>query len=135
MVVTDFMFGSTHLRYCTASILAAMTMGKKDVLVVYADAKQHWELALPHRAKVRHLSGKRLRTHYSRQSRSTIINGRVTAGISAHEVAVKGRTLLLLVVDTVTAHSGWQPLLAASKGNYAEVYGYGTNDTLIAFGP
>lgn len=136
IIVTDFTFGHTKLFYCTLSIFVAKTVGTRDLLVMYADPGQEAEVAVQGHFSVRHLSGESQVLHRYEKHVTYLNLKQQGRGISAYEMNEQGHELLVLLMDTVTAYSGWQPTIDGSQDiQYSAFWNYGTHASVLAFGP
>ncbi|KAL8286247.1 hypothetical protein RQP46_004735 [Phenoliferia psychrophenolica] len=127
VVSADLAIGkSTYLRYTTASILYAGTIGSRDVVFLYD--------RLGDTSTTSFVTPKNSSSSIgpaSFTSSFTLDISTSTPGLSAHTVS---ESLLVLYADADTAGTFWNPLIP-SKSTFENFYSFGTNETVLVGGP
>ncbi|KAJ7689730.1 glycoside hydrolase family 35 protein [Mycena rosella] len=135
VIATDFVFGSSTLRYSTASLLTWLDLSGSDMLVVYGYAGQSYEMAFE-------LSGPvTLSAIGPTQIQGTATDPTFTLNFSlspgrtlVHLTAADGKELAVLIADYDAATTLWQPTIAGD-GNYANYIGVSASTPLLISGP
>lgn len=135
VVVDDFAFGTTTLSYCTAAIFAATSIGGRDVLVLHGDLGQRFQLGLlASLSTVKVVSGS-VSPSYKHDGGVTSVDFTIPSrGLSVVQITTGGKSLLVLIADTVTAYTAWQPTITSSY-HFGNHFGVGTNETVVVLGP
>jgi hypothetical protein len=107
-VVSNYCWGASCLSYSSAAIMTSDTIGDSDVVVVYGDPDQAMEIGLPDdKCVVKKLSG-------GIDLISKVVNGRTvitylsSTGHTVVQVDGGARRVLIHIVDTITAYTGWK---------------------------
>jgi hypothetical protein len=120
-VVSNYCWGASCLSYSSAAIMTSGTIGDSDVVVVYGDIDQSMQIGLPdNKCVVKKLSG-----HIDLVSKvvsgRTVISYLSSAGHTVVQVDGGARRVIIHIVDTITAYTGW-------KGSQGK-------DSSLIFGP
>ncbi|KAL8286237.1 hypothetical protein RQP46_004725 [Phenoliferia psychrophenolica] len=130
VVSADLAIGkSTYLKYTTASILYAGTIGSRDVVFLHDRLGDHSTTSFVTSCNSASSSGPAEFTSSSNGSTLDITTS--TSGLSALAVS---KSLLVLYADADTAGTFWNPLIP-SKSKFENFYSFGTNDTVLVGGP
>jgi len=120
-VVSNYCWGASCLSYSSAAIMTSDTIGDSDVIVVYGDPDESMEIGLPDdKCVVKKLSGD-IDLVSKVVSGRTVIKYVSSAGHTVVQVDGGARRVIIHIVDTITAYTGWK----VSEGA----------DTSLIFGP
>jgi hypothetical protein len=96
-VVSNYCWGASCLSYSSAAIMTSDTIGDSDVVVVYGDPDQAMEIGLPDdKCVVKKLSG-------GIDLISKVVNGHTVVQVDGG-----ARRVVIHIVDTITAYTGWK---------------------------
>lgn len=137
--MTDYSFGSGQtLLYNTAPVMLGATIGSQDVLVLYGEVGQTFEIALlGTHGQMKTLSGAaNVKVLTSTQSDKIILNWNSTsAGLSAFEVTFAKGSVLVLFADMLTSYQLWNPTIADLSKAFSAYAGYGSTESVLVGGP
>lgn len=107
-MVSNYCWGDSCLSYSSAAIMTSTTIGQTDVVVVYGDPDHAMEIGLPDdKCVVEKLSGDIDLTSKVANGR-TVIKYLSSAGHTVVQVNGGARRVIIHMVDTITAYSGWK---------------------------
>lgn len=137
--MTDFPFGSGQtLLYSTAPVMLGTTIGSQDVLVLYGEIGQTFEIALlGTHGQMKCLSGTaNVNVTASTESDKIILNwSSISAGISSFNVTFAEGSVLVLFADMLTSYQLWNPTITDSNKPFSAYAGYGSTEPVLVGGP
>ncbi|KAI6156505.1 glycoside hydrolase family 35 protein [Pisolithus thermaeus] len=133
VIVANYSFGLSKLRYATAQVLYAGRIGSRDVLYLYGDPLQEHEVALA-------LNGTpRIRAQSSSfqwHTMSGITTVSLLAGVEGLVTLWDSDQQLILYSDTATAGTFWSPEIPPNdRSDFASYWQFGTNTSILVGGP
>lgn len=115
IIPTDLIFGHTHLRYSTAAVLLSTALDEKhDLLVLYGEASQTFEVVLAGLGSVEAsipTNGANV-TAFANHGDHVLTFGNLAPGT---QIEITIGSLTVVILDTATAYTAWQPTLAPAK--------------------
>ncbi|KAF7307336.1 Beta-galactosidase [Mycena indigotica] len=136
VIATDLVFGSSKLKYSTASILTSLELDGSDLLVVYGNAGLSYEISLNLAGPVRLSTAGPTKVTTLSGTSSFTINFMPAAGLTLVRLSPQHgiKPITILIADYDAATRLWQPSIQGA-GTFSNYVHYGASTPLLISGP
>ncbi|ORY24136.1 glycoside hydrolase superfamily [Naematelia encephala] len=135
IIATNFCWGTSCISHSSAAILTSTVLGDVDVLVVYGEPGQPYELSFPETSlSYEGVLGKSSIWPKSAAGRTSLQLSIKAGDISLVRVSGAKHDIWVFVLDTAQANFAWETVVPRDT-EFGNHYSIGSNETVLTFGP
>lgn len=134
-MVANYCFGQSCISHSSAAVFTSTSIGDVDVLVLYGNSSQQFQLAFPDpNCHISQVSGSSS-FNISSDGARTVVQYTIAQGDHSILKVLGGtREVNVHVLDTAVANFAWEVVVPSSE-QFGNHYSIGSNETVLVFGP